>query len=543
MSSGNESRFWADQLADKIIERAEKEKRKVNIKCQQTPSGAKHIGNLNDVIRAYYPYKAVVERGKKAEFVHTTDDRDPLKNVPKKLPDLDGKWHLSRELKDMEPYLGKPLCRIPDPFGCCKTWSEHFTQVWMDGVRKLGMEPKLYSVDRLYKEGKFDPYIRMVFENREKAGELISKFQRTKSREHIPFDAVCPQCGVLANVDDFDLEKETVKFSCRGKAIRKKKAQGCGFEGEVPWSEGKLQWRFEWPALWAIFDTTYEPFGKDHYEGSWKSGKVIIREIYNKKPPIPYVYEFFLVNGEKMSASEGNVYIVQDMMKMLECGPFMYFYTKKPGKQRDLDLTHIYKLVDEYDRAERVYFGAEQAKNEREKENLTRSYELSTPKIPKKLPVQLPYSYASMLYQCYGAELKDIVPVLKDSGHLEGKISKRDREKIRNRVERAGYWVKNFAPEQYRFKVRKKVSENAKESLSESQKSALKQLAGLLKEKITEEELHQKFWDIAEENGLSPEEFFQAAYRMLIGKKYGPKLAPFIMTIGRERVRKILEKV
>ncbi len=101
---------WADQLAEKIIERAKRRGEVANIKCQQTPSGGKHIGNLNDVARAYFPYKAVLERGGKATFVHTTDDRDPLKDIPYKLPDLQGNWHPSKDLPDMNPHLGKPLC-------------------------------------------------------------------------------------------------------------------------------------------------------------------------------------------------------------------------------------------------------------------------------------------------------------------------------------------------------------------------------------------------------------------------------------------------
>ncbi|MFH1751123.1 MAG: hypothetical protein ABH863_05580, partial [Candidatus Micrarchaeota archaeon] len=89
---------WADQIADKIIERAHREGAIANVKCQQTPSGAKHIGNLNDVARAFFPYKSVLEKGEKAIFVHTTDDRDPLKDIPLKLPDLEGKMHFTKDL-------------------------------------------------------------------------------------------------------------------------------------------------------------------------------------------------------------------------------------------------------------------------------------------------------------------------------------------------------------------------------------------------------------------------------------------------------------
>src|SRR3989344_3816409 len=242
-----EELFWADQLARQIVARTKTEKRIANIKCQQTPSGGKHIGNINDVIRAYFPYKALLEMGEKCTFVHTTDDRDPLKDIPYKLADLKGNWHLAKDLMDMKPYLGKPLCRIPDPFSCCKSWSVHFTKLWVRGLHAIGMKPKIVSNDDYYKQGKFDPYIKMVFEKIKRVGEIVAQFQETKGENYLPFDAICPNCGVLTNISSFDVKKKTVSFTCGGKAIKKNRAEGCGYEGTVPWSEGKLQWRFEWP--------------------------------------------------------------------------------------------------------------------------------------------------------------------------------------------------------------------------------------------------------------------------------------------------------
>ena len=91
-------------------------------------------------------------------------------------------------------------------------------------------------------------------------------------------------------------------FSRAEELAGKYKIKGCGHKGEVSFRDGKLPWRFEWPANWGIFNTTFEPFGKEHAEGSWPSGQAIAREIYGFEPPIPHIYEFLLLNGEKMSA-------------------------------------------------------------------------------------------------------------------------------------------------------------------------------------------------------------------------------------------------
>jgi lysyl-tRNA synthetase, class I len=535
-----ESQFWADQLANEIIKRAKQEGMIANIKCQQTPSGGKHIGNLNDVARAYFPYVSVLARGEKATFVHTTDDRDPLKDVPKKLPDLGGNWHLAETLMDMKPFLGMPLCRIPDPFNCCPSWSKHFTKVWMDGVYELGMKPELHSVNYIYKQGKFEPYIRMVFEKRDEVGKIISRFQETKGENYIPFDAICPKCGVLANVDSFDLEKKTVHFVCGGKAIKKKKSEGCGFDGTAPWTEGKLQWRFEWPALWGIFNTTFEPFGKDHAEGSWISGQEIMKKIYGKEPPIPFVYEFFLVNSEKMSASVGNVYIVQDMLKIMEPEIFLYFYTKRPGRQRNLDLSHIYFLVDDFEHAERIFYGIDEEPNEKEKANIIRMYS-SVAQRQEKMPLRVPYQFAALIGQsAIGEEGVDrAIDLLKFTGHITH-AGKEEREQIALRLRLASNWAKTYAPPEARLDINNNIP---KKEFQENERLALLLLLNALRKDMEEKDLQARIYEIAREMGFEPKEFFRLVYQILLNRDSGPRLGPFIMAIGKQRVISMLEEL
>ena len=443
--------FWADQLADMVIDRAKREGRIVSIRSGQTPSGGKHIGNMNDPIRAYFVYRAVKERGVKARFVNTSDDRDPLKDIPARLADLDGRWFPSSEFPELKKYIGFPLCNIPDPFGCCKSYAEHFDNLWISGLHELGIKPERFSNDELYRKGVFDPHIETVFRKIEEARKIIRKYQKTKGKDYIPFDAICPNCGILTNVSGFDLENKTVSFVCGGKSIKDRRSEGCGEKGEVSFREGKLQWRFEWPAQWKIFETNFEPFGKDHYAGSWQSGREIAKRIFEIEPPIPYVYEFFLVNGEKMSASVGNVYIAQDILKIIEPEIFLYFYTKKPGKQRDLDLKRINLLVEDFEHVERVYFGEEEEKNERERKNLIRMYEMSNSVIPKTRPLRIPYTFSAMITQVVPEErmLESAIEILKRTGHIKGRVSEEDRKGIEKRLILAKNWAEHYAPEQY----------------------------------------------------------------------------------------------
>jgi len=307
------------------------------------------------------------------------------------------------------------------------------------------------------------------------------------------------------------------------------------FSGEVPWFEGKLQWRFEWPAQWDIFETTFEPFGKDHFEGSWKSGQEIAKSLFSFEPPIPYVYEFFLVNGEKMSASKGNVYVVQDMLKIVEPEVFLYFYTKRPGKQRDLDLKNIHLLIEDFEKVEKLYFGVEKLENQKELENLKRSYFMSQEKISGKAPVRIPYQFASLISQYYSDKDK-ILELLLNLNMIQ------QRDADLKRIDLARNWVNLYAPEEAKIKLKKSVSEDIRKQLTENQKQALKELAEVLNG-VKEEDLHNLFWKIAEKNQLKPQEFFKAVYLVLLGKERGPKLAPFILTVGQKKVAEILKNI
>ena len=53
-------------------------------------------------------------------------------------------------------------------------------------------------------------------------------------------------------------------------------------------AEGKLPWRMDWPAKWAIHGVTCEPFGKDHAAsgGSYSTGRRLVN-LLDAEAPIP----------------------------------------------------------------------------------------------------------------------------------------------------------------------------------------------------------------------------------------------------------------
>ena len=56
----------------------------------------------------------------------------------------------------------------------------------------------------------------------------------------------------------------------------------------------------------------------------------------------------------------------------------------------------------------------------------------------------------------------------------------------------------------------------------------------------TERSIGEAIYSIAEESELEPRELFTTVYRVLIGKDKGPRLAGFMMIVGKEKLQSIL---
>ena len=541
--------FWADKIAQQIIERAEREKVPIVCKSGASPSGAKHIGNLFDIMKTFFPYKAVKRKGQEARFVFTNDDRDPMRTIPDRLPDLGGVMQSTADFKEeWSKYLGMPYHNVPDPFGCCDSWSIHFNKVWVSGVFATGIrenEMEVFSNGIMYEEGKFDPYIEMALKDLDKTRRVFAPFQETMPSDYIPFYAICENCGkIIAKAIDVDLENKTVKYECAGRELAGKyKIEGCGLVADTSWHNGKLSWRFEWPAQWGIFGVLYEPFGKEHAEGSWQSGQVIAREIYGFEPPVSHIYEFLLIDGKKMAARIGNVYITQEMLDILEPEVFSFFYTKRSGKQRNFDIQNIHLLVNDFERAERVHFGLEEEKNLTDKETLMRQYDSVVVELPKEPPLRIDYQFASVIGQL-APDLPTALKMLRQSGHIKEhqELSDEDRATIQKRLNVARNWARIFAKENV-IEINDELPAEVKKSLTEQQKGAMAELAMMLGKDVGQDKLYNSFFTIAKENNLQPKDFFKTVYQILINKNSGPRLAPFIMALGKERIKKILEQV
>ena len=538
IGTGRQRAFWADAVADQIEERNPEEP--IIIKGGVSPSGVPHLGHFNEIMRGYFVAEALRDRGHEVRQVFTTDDKDRLRKLPRKLADLE--WNVVG-LGDVDAgalgrNLGKPYTDIPDPFGCCDSYGDHFTELLRRSAEAVGVPIDVVSNTDLYESGKFDDAVRHVLEHRDRACEVLSEFQDKVDEDYVPFFAQCSQCGNLTEtITGIDLDAETVEYVCEDVQAGDDTIEGCGHEGTATFREGKLPWRFEWPAQWLTLGVDFEPFGKDHAEGSWPSGETIAREVFEFEPPVPMVYEWFTLNGDALSSSAGNIITVEEVLELLEVPVLRYFFTKNPKKQRDFSVHDIDRLVDEFDRFERVYYGTADAVDEDERERSERAYPMVVDEVGETPPVRIPYTFAAVLGMTDNRDLR--VQMARRSGHLPEDATDAELEAALARVEKARAWAERTDNE-FNYRLAEELPDV---DFDDGVEAALDDLAAFIEADSPDAEtLQGEIYETAKRNDIEVGDFFEAGYRLFLDESQGPRLGPFLAPMDEAFVKRRLRR-
>ncbi len=520
--------FWADTVADEILERDPTEP--IVIKGGVSPSGVAHLGNFNEIMRGYFVAEVLRDRGYEVRQVFTSDDRDPLRKVPRKLANADGEIVGLGEVDAgaLGRNLGKPYTDIPDPFGEADSYAAHFATLLAADADRLGVPVEMVSNTELYADGTFDPVVRTVLENVETAREVLGAYQDKVDEEYVPFNPICEECGkVTETVTSIDLDAETVEYVCTDMEAGDSTIEGCGHEGTATFREGKLPWRFEWPGQWDVLGVDFEPFGKDHAEGSWPSGVDIAETVLGIDPPVPMVYEWFTLNGAALSSSAGNIVTVPEILELLEPEVLRYFFALEPKKARDLDLERLDQLVERFDRFERAYFGAV------DDEDLTAVADRAYPFLVEEVRedrVRLPYTFAAVLGMVEDEAFRE--QLARDEGHFDDDTPQWAVEDALDRVERARRWAERMDNE-YNYRLQTELPDV---SFDDDVSAALEDLADFVAEGHAGEAIQERMYETARDHDLEVAAFFEAGYRLFFDETQGPRLGEFLGELEREFV-------
>lgn len=526
--------FWADQLAKQIINREKFHylNKKISkfdeyvVKTSASLSGVLHIGRLSDTIRGESVYRALKDAKAKTKLIWVAEDMDPLRKVPKNVPE------------EFEKYIGMPVTDVPDPDGNFKSYAERFKAEYFEVIDEfVTTKMEKFSMRQEYKKGNFNKYIKQLLENAEEVRKIQNRYRTNKlAKGFSPWKPICDNCGKIVTTSVKEYSNGMVKYQCSDYEFEASAAKGCGHKGENDplKGNGKLLWKSEWAAQWAYWKIVAEGAGKEYQvpNSAWWINAEIAENILNFPMPQPIFYEHLMIDGEKMSASLGNVVYPKDWLEVAPVELLRFFYNKRLMKTRSFSWKDLPKLYDDYDSHAALYFGKTFLDNKKEEQHMKRLFEISN----GKEMVPITFSHASIIAQILHSE-EYAIERLEKTGHY----NKKDHGNIFKRINYAKNWLGKYAPEDAKFEVQEEVPKGLK--LDAREKEALHMLAKSLdKKEWNEQTLFEEFYNICSKTGAKNTDFFRASYNVLLNKDRGPKLAHLILTLGKEKASELFGK-
>ncbi|UPG72005.1 lysine--tRNA ligase [Roseomonas gilardii subsp. gilardii] len=328
------TRAWPFEEAAKVADRvAASGKGAALFETGYGPSGLPHIGTFGEVARTTWVRRAFeAMTGLPSRLLAFSDDMDGLRKVPDNVP--------NGEM--LRQYLGRPLTRIPDPFGTHDSFGAHNNARLRAFLDSFGFEYEFASSTDYYTSGRFDAaLIRMAEEHEAVLRVILPTLGPDRRATYSPFLPIHPKTGVVMQVP-----MEEVRPADRTLVWRDPES-GERFETLLTGGHCKAQWKADWALRWYALGVDYEMSGKDLIDSVKLSSQIC--RILGAEPPVGFTYELFLdAGGQKISKSKGNGLTIEEW---LEYGPpeslslFMY---NSPKSAKRLHFDVIPRATDDY---------------------------------------------------------------------------------------------------------------------------------------------------------------------------------------------------
>lgn len=236
--------------------------------------------NLREYLVADEVVKALKANGHLVHFYCFDDDLDALtfrqlRVAVNKDPDLVAKF---------EPHCGKPISDIRSPFSTEVSWAGYFEKEFVSRLSSLGCNPNLVSVSSMYDRGLYAPYVRQVLLHQDRIWSYLGEKFPTYRPEKL-FWPICPMCGYIDGGTIDSADNCGVQISCQ-RCLRQ-----CGVAYEE--LRGKLNWKLDCAARWAMFNVSAEPFSKAYLEpiaGSFYVAQGLSTTLFEGSEVVPIQY-------------------------------------------------------------------------------------------------------------------------------------------------------------------------------------------------------------------------------------------------------------
>ncbi len=521
------SKAWPFEEARKVIERYRKTgfPGTILFETGYGPSGLPHIGTFGEVARTTmvrHAFRVLTQDSVKTKLLCFSDDVDGMRKVPDNVPNQD----LLRQ------HLGRPLTRVPDPFGQYESFGHHNNAMLRRFLDTFGFEYEFASALDYYTSGRFDDGLVRMLEQYDKVMDVMLPTLREERRKtYAPILPIHPETGVVMQVpiEEAHPGRATVVWTDPNTGKR--------WETSVKGGGCKAQWKPDWALRWAVLGVDYEMSGKDHIDNVRTSGKIC--RILGGRPPEGFNYELFLdENGEKISKSKGNGITIDEWLAYAPAESLGLYMYQKPKTAKKLYFDVIPKAVDEYYTFLSAY--PQQDWNARLQNPVWHMHDGSPPHID--LPV--PFALLLNLVSASNAH---------DRGVLWGFISRYAHgvtPRTHPELDRlAGYAIRyfdDFVRPQKKYRAPDDVERAALAKLSDALAALPADADG---EAIQNASLNvaRKIERYQDHSRQSPEggpgvsvAFFQMIYQVLIGQERGPRFGSFAALYGVAETRALI---
>ncbi|MGH7101078.1 MAG: lysine--tRNA ligase [Acetobacteraceae bacterium] len=332
--SARPSHAWPFAEAEKLAARvARSGKESALLETGYGPSGLPHIGTFGEVARTTWVRLAFTElTGLPSRLIAFSDDMDGLRRVPENVP--------NRDL--LAGYLGRPLTRVPDPFGTHASFGEHNNARLRAFLDQFGFEYEFASSSDYYSSGRFDAALIRVLETWDEILAVILPTLGTERRAtYAPVLPIHPDTGRVMQVAirRADPAAATVLWD--------DPESGRSYETPVTGGAAKLQWKADWAMRWHALGVDYEMSGKDLMESVRLSGRIC--HILGSPPPESFTYELFLdEKGQRISKSKGNGLPIEEWLRYGPAESLAEFMFHAPERAKRLYFDVIPRATDDY---------------------------------------------------------------------------------------------------------------------------------------------------------------------------------------------------
>lgn len=495
--------LWPQQEARRIAERWPA-RDGYNLETGFGPSGHPHMGTVGEVVRTYFVGMGLQELGKSFTIIVFSDDMDGLRKIPQNIA---APW--------LQEHLGKPVSRIPDPYGCCPSYSAHMNKLLVQMLDTTGIPYRFVSSADMYNGGHFNGVIRQVFRHGQAILDLMLPTMRPETRQDWFFwQAACQNCGRVNTtvVQDWDPATTRVRYTCTGEF---RGVRGCGYAGEQDAMDGKgkLGWKIDWAARWHHFPVHYEMYGKDLIESARLSSEIV--RIIGGKAPVQLFYEMFLTaEGRKISKSVGEGIKIENFHRWGTQDAMNLLMFKNPREQKKLSEETVIKFMDEVLTMDKddpqyrfIYYHGDRPDlgglRYSDLINLMSAIGISDPE-------QLwPYLERTFGHKAVADHKGYLLELLEKARNYHGDFILPTRQ------------VPALTPEQWRL---------------------VDEFAALVERESDGAAIQHEVYEIARRHGLAAKDYFKLLYAVLLGAENGPRIGGFVAMLGREKIKEIIAR-